>query len=232
MPQTVNGIGTSVCPARGFTKPQGSNSANYDAVICVVVFYMPIIPLRAVHTHSWRGTGYVECPIRWSPDLVFWAFARRYALLAAVVGIFMGFAAVTGTSGHGMQWGLIGGTAAVCTLGFGLIYAFGQADARHRAIRALIGTHRLGSSDPAHWTEDILKNVAVSMELFGTPTDTAAVPGLIEKKDFGMAMYAARLAVAREDRGAGEALTDKILHDPGARAVIDQAPKVSFWSSM
>lgn len=229
MPQTVNGVGTAVCCARGFTQQPGHPSPDTDAMICVVFFYLPIIPLRAVHTHSWRGSSYIEVPIRWSMDLVFWAFLRRWAIGMVCIAIFLGFACgIQMTEKGGPPIGLILSTIVLGALGTGALWFAAQSDRRHREIRALIGGHRLGSSDPAHWTPEIVQNVSVSMELFGTPSDAAAVPVLIEKGDYAKAMFAARLTVAREDPAAGEALTDKILRDPGARAIIDAAPRVSF----
>src|SRR4051812_39513470 len=69
MPYTMNGVGTHVCGSRGNV---GFNS--YDAMEWVVVFFMPIIPIKAYHTFDWNGDQFRFIPIRWSFDLVFRTF--------------------------------------------------------------------------------------------------------------------------------------------------------------
>ena len=231
MPHTVNGVGTSICPARGFTRHDPDSPPNYDAVICFTFFFMPLIPLRAVHTYGWQGSRYLEVPIRWSPGLVLWAFARRWALALIFFGVCFGIGVASEKHPASAPIGLIGMSAVLLLGGLALLLGFPKVDARDRAIRSLIGPHRLGTSDPATWTEKVVKAYPLSMELFGTPTDSAAVPALLEKKQYAMAMFAARLTIAREDRAGGEALTEKVLHDPGAQAALKATNQPTGWST-
>jgi hypothetical protein len=231
--QTVNGCGTSICPARGLTRPPGVDTPNYDAVVCFVLFYLPLIPLRPIHAHSWQGSNYCELPIRWSSGLVFWAFARRWALALGIGGPVMLLFSWMDSSNHG------GPSATFITVAIGsvigtvaVLWGFARADRRHREIRSLIGSHGLGSSDPVDWAEEVLTATPPSMELFGTPSDAMAVPGLLEKGEYGRAMFAARMTAAREDWAGGVALTEKVLREPGAQAALQAIPKVSVWHTM
>src|SRR4051794_14096428 len=90
MPYTMNGVGTHVCGSRGNV---GYNS--YDAMEWVVVFFMPVIPLKAYHTFDWNGDQYRFIPIKWSFDLVFRTFFTgwNWGLLAlgCLMLVFVGF---------------------------------------------------------------------------------------------------------------------------------------------
>ena len=151
MPFTVNGVGTSVCGARGYVRwavrPQGfwkrlfepgANEA-FDAVECFTLFYLPLIPLKPVHTFHWDGNRYQQVPLRWSAGLVLRAFARRWAwvgwLLACVV-----------LSACGWLW-----PALVLTLLGPPALAWGlrRWDEPQRALRWALGPHVAGASDPA-----------------------------------------------------------------------------------
>ena len=72
------GIGTLVCRGRGFVKwhvrDQLENESDADAVEWFVLFCLPLIPLRCVHTFNWNGQAYQEIAIRWSWGLVATAF--------------------------------------------------------------------------------------------------------------------------------------------------------------
>jgi len=229
---TVNGCGTSICPARGFTRLNGATNSNHDSVVCFVMLYLPLIPLQAMHTHSWNGTQCMVVPIRWSADLVLRAFARRwlFALLAAAAMLAFAGVCTLGEVDKHAPVGMLVTSAILLAVALGLLRLLGNSDRRHRAIRSLIGPHKLGTSDPATWAPEVLKHLPPSMELFGTPTDSSAVPALLEKQQYANAMYAARLTAAREDAAGGEALTEKVLADPGARALLERLPAPGFWA--
>ena len=74
MPMTVNGFGTSVCGGRG-----NVGWGSFDAMEWLVAAYLPVIPVKAVHTFDWQGEQYRMIPIRWSFDLVLRTFFSRWA---------------------------------------------------------------------------------------------------------------------------------------------------------
>jgi hypothetical protein len=65
---TFNGIGTSYCGAEFFGSDGG------DAVLCFVIFFMPIFPLGAFHlfhrTSAFLGSKFQTVPLRMSGKLV------------------------------------------------------------------------------------------------------------------------------------------------------------------
>jgi hypothetical protein len=84
---------------------------------------------------------------------------------------------------------------------------------RHRRIRAILGPHGLGSSDPATWNNALRKQVADPRVAFQAASYADLAQGLIAQRRWSGAMWAARLCVLLEDRGKGERLTDLILSD-------------------
>src|SRR5262245_50976922 len=81
MPFTMNGIGTSVCCSRG-----DIGWGSSDAMEGLVVFFMPVVPYRAMHTFDWNGEQYRHIPIRWSPGLVLRTFAKPWSWGVIAIG--------------------------------------------------------------------------------------------------------------------------------------------------
>src|SRR3990172_1739499 len=93
MPQNINGCGTMYCghsAAVHWTKPVSlsTQQADHDAVVCVTLFMLPLIPLRPVHIYDHSGMTCRELRIRWSKDLVWRAFLRPWLfLIIAMSGV-------------------------------------------------------------------------------------------------------------------------------------------------
>lgn len=210
MPATVNGIGTSVCDARGHVSWGGI--ADSDAVECFVFLYLPLIPIKAVHTFQWNGINYRQHPIQWSFGLLLRAFARRWLIvpaIAAVFSVFIGFG-LNDPWVKAEMFLLATALVVIVVLGYWLLWV---TDQRNRNLRRVLGPHDLGSSDPAIWLQNLLDLMPPPRKLFNAETYGAAVPILLEDRRYGSAMMAARLTVAVEDAKFGEELTDMILND-------------------
>jgi hypothetical protein len=231
MPYTVNGIGTSICPGRGFAKWGGT--ADSDALECLTIFYVPILPFKAIHAFHWAGNIYSHVPIRWSVGLLVHAFGRRWlgvllvtAIVAAVVGAVEFFNPRSRNPSlaialFNLSWVL----AVASALGWGLLE---MLDRRTRSIRLLLGRHHYGSSDPATWTESLLATLAGPQSLFDAATYADAVLPLLDAGHFSQAMWAARLSAACENAATGEQLTNAILDYPGvadAVRAVHQSPE-------
>lgn len=99
--------------------------------------------------------------------------------------------------------------------GLGIWFTRWPADeARHRAIRLLLGFHEWGTSDPATWSEELVSEVVSPKEAFGVESFAALAENERGRQQWGEAMWAARLCAAREDEAKGQALTGAILRDP------------------
>jgi hypothetical protein len=217
MPGTVNGVGTSVCKAGADV---GWNS--YDAVECLVVGFMPILPYSAVHTFDWNGNQYRRIPIRWSAGLVARAYLRAWRwgfLVAALILGVVGFVDIHKTSG------------VVClAVGFLLacVFAFLTAlvilvEQRHNNVRRVLGPHVLGSCDPAALVGKTLEAFEGNPRMqYGADSYALAVPRLLEEGRYSQAMWAARLSAALEDRTEGESLTDEVLGHPEVIACLEK----------
>src|SRR5207249_1855524 len=87
MPYMVNGIGTTIIPARGYIT--WNKAYAVDAVQWFVVFLIPIIPYKCVHAFNWVGNQYLAVPIRWSLGMVFRSALRSWLEVFGLVAIMM-----------------------------------------------------------------------------------------------------------------------------------------------
>lgn len=93
MPANYHGCGTMYC---GYSAPIHwtdpglivTTSADHDAMVCVTLFMLPLIPLRACHVYDQAGGVCREAPLRWSGHLVLRAFLRPWLFAVIVLGIF------------------------------------------------------------------------------------------------------------------------------------------------
>ncbi len=229
MPYTVNGIGTHVVQGVGLVRWDGEEDG--DALECIVVFFMPVFPYKAIHTFGWSGDNYRAFPIRWSPALVVRAFARRWLwvpMVAAIVGVVMGpVLGYEAYQNHGMAHAevmngvkvLLGSLAGIATV-MGLWRFVDSFDARDADLRRVLGPHDRGSSDPATWKDDMRAGLRSAKDLYGTERFLDAAPALLASGKYSEAMWAARLGALTEDRGQAEAMTNRILRDPGVEAAL------------
>jgi hypothetical protein len=230
MPATVNGIGTSVCPARGITPWHKENSlvADCDAVECFVFFYLPLIPLKAVHIFNRSGNTYHQIPIKMSFGLVAQAFLRRFAIAILIAAFIPAIFLILSVTDPRQKMTLFDQIAlSVVTtsmIGGGILILVGlhYHDRAVTDIRYLLGRHNLGTSDPATWMRNIREAMPPPGVLFGTSRYADAVNPLLENGEFSRAMWAARLTLALEDSALGQELTERVLSYPGVREAIEE----------
>jgi hypothetical protein len=232
MPFTVNGIGTHLCGSRGYTRWGGQ--PDFDAVECLVFVYLPLIPLKAVHSFNWQGTQYQGLPIRWSWGLVLHAMLRRWIFVPALGGIVASAIGivdyVNGRLSPG-EYVMIGIGVTVFVLSVAGMWAIHTSDRRNRAIRCMLGRHQFGSSDPATWKDGLLNGVTKPNELHGTSTYADAASKCLSAGAYSDAMWSARLSTALENRTTGEMLTDTILNDPNVQEAVARVVKQpSAWA--
>jgi len=213
MPYSINGIGTQVIKGRGECK-----FGNFDAIECIVFLYMPIFPIRAVHTFCWLGPEYKSIPIKQSFDLISRVFLGRWlCALPFVIGGALSFVGIAQIfSRHEISSDIVNGllfliVGAICK------YWLFATDMRTKAIRDILGNHDFGSSDPATWTNEFLKLLRSSEEVCGEASDSAAAEHFLKEGQFREAMWHARVTVVFEDEKRGENLTDRVIG--GYRAI-------------
>lgn len=213
---TVNGFGTSLCPARGLV--YWGAQCDYDAVECFVFFFLPVFPFRALHTFDWHGNEFQYVVIRWSYSLLGLGLLRRW-LWAVVIGSLCGIAAIWLGPDRSETATIVCLAVAAC-LGAAGLCLMHHADKRHRNIRWILGRHEVGSSDPATWPKSMLQGVKSPEEMHGMKAYAHAVEPLLDEGKFSQAMWAARLSVRFEGRKYGECLTDMILGNPKVKEAI------------
>jgi hypothetical protein len=207
MPQTVNGIGTTV-----YTCANDCGDGNYDAVEWFVFLFMPILPLTCLHTFDWNGNEFRRVRLKWSWRLVFRSFLSGWRGWFLFVGIF--FLAI----GVWMYFGghrfdsleIILPVAGTILLILGILghLLLRYTGNRTRKIRTLLGRHTLGTADPAM----LRKGLDLSpQQMYGALTFAEAAEELLSQGRYPDAMWAARLCAAQEDRREGEQLTDRVL---------------------
>jgi hypothetical protein len=207
-----------------------------DALECLVFLYLPLIPYKTVHAFNWQGTQYRAIPIRWSWGLVARGMLRRWLWASCILGIICGAIAVTEGRGAAMP-GFSVGMLVLGVIGVGVSalgwWALAASDRRNREIRRLLGPHQFGSSDPATWTDDLLRAAHGPREAHGTATFADAVPRALAAGALSRAMWAARMSTALEDRAIGEMLTDTVRDDPKVQDALAQVRRdVHCWSQV
>lgn len=226
MPYSINGFGTALCGSKGhlsWAKKGWIEASDYDAVECVCMALLPVIPYRPVHVYQKNSQGaaysYQRIPIRWSFGLVFRAFLARWLWLPMIAGAIMLIVFIADHIEKGWQFQgndlmfLVG-----CVLAMSIpccvwtaLYFF---DRRNRNFRRVMGPSMLGTSDPVTWKEEMLFAALSPQELYQTSTFEQAVDQCLANGEYGKAMFAARMSAALESRSNGEAMTDQILNDP------------------
>jgi hypothetical protein len=202
------------------------------------VLELPIFPRRAFHTFNWSKESHIThfgpnigiatdssftvYPIRLSGILILKSFLRRWLYVFFVGGLFAAFVG-SRVDDHLRQVVLISAGGLLILVSVVFAAWLKLSESRTRRIRRLLGRHRHGSSDPATWTNAELACVSESQQLFGFPNYEAAVYSLLETELFSKAMWAARLAIAKENRWRGEFLTNEILWSNGARRCLLRA---------
>jgi hypothetical protein len=230
MPRMTNGIGTWFCKAR-FEAGWGWD----DAVECAMFLYFPLWAHRVVHMRDVPGGSFAQdqyqaFPLRYSEELVTHVFLRRWSAGFVGLGIFIAFmlglvTLMPPTGNAAREWAVtkpILTPIAPCLIVAGLaglLYVRPRI-ARERDIRRVLGLHVLGSSDPATWVEEDMARIPKADARFGTATYAEAVPKLLAAGSWTGAMWAARLAAAREGLDLGQTLTDEVLRHPGTREAL------------
>jgi WD domain, G-beta repeat len=236
MPYTFNGCGTTVYQGRGQV-----GWGSFDAVEWLVLFFLPIAPLRAVHTfgwkNSWGGQKFQCVPLRWSAVLVLRSFLRPWRLLliaSGLVALFFGtLLARTPPNqpggGYGEEWFFLF-VALLTILGLILYVLLAVTDRRTNDIRRVIGPYQLGSCDPALMKKPMNPD---PRETFGADAYADAVPALLDAQRYSRAMWAARLSTAWEDPAVGEELTDQVLRHPGVPEALEKVRrKPGCWAEV
>jgi hypothetical protein len=186
----------------------------------IVVCFLPVIPIKAVHTFDWNGSEYRALPITWSTELTVRTFLGRWlwglgvlgALLLTFVIIDM---VVTPAGQPSLGLGFLLAAVALLGLAIALLAVLRWTDARNKAIRRVLGANTIGHSDPAHLPTDVLEKMSRDWRVaHGTDTLAEAARAYFHRQSFARAMWAARVCVVLEDRSEGESLTDMILQDP------------------
>jgi hypothetical protein len=236
MGHRVNGIGTWPCKA-GYDVGWGAD----DAVQCFTLFFMPFIPLKAVHIwgeqDSWAMTRAAIIPIRWSGTLVAQVMIRSWSRVFLTLAILSGFvgAIKSGFPSPKDDPQFVQSIWFICVPSavFWLIGSFWSSSRADRPckIRILLGPHTFGASDPATWTDDTVAQAIPSLkEGLGAESFAQAAERFLNSQDFRSAMWAARVSTTCEDSRRGERLTDRILEHPRVSEALEKfRPTASFW---
>jgi hypothetical protein len=212
MPMTVNGFGTSVCGGRG-----NVGWGSFDAMEWLVAVYLPIIPVKAVHTFDWQGEQYRMIPIRWSFDLVLRTFFARWAWGLGIIAIILTIAGFAESSV--VLFGIAGALVALAAL-VGVMLRL--TDRRNKAIRYVLGAATIGNCDPANMQSGLLGEMKADTQVaYGTDSYLEASEKLFGRGSYARAMWCARMATALEDAREGDRMTDEILADPEVKHAIE-----------
>ncbi|MFO0929601.1 MAG: hypothetical protein U0736_21655 [Gemmataceae bacterium] len=193
MPMTVNGFGTSVCGGRGDV-----GWGAYDAMEWLTAVYMPLIPIKAVHTFDWNGNEYRMIPIRWSRELVVRTFLGRWLWGIGLLGVILGIVFFAELNHQAPNLILLGSAVGLVLVSVLIALVLHWTDDRNKRIRRVLGAITVGTCDPAHLTGKLLDEMAGDPRMsYSTETFAGAVEPLMEHRAYARAMWAARIAQHR-----------------------------------
>lgn len=227
MPATVNGIGSQWCgywaPIRWEKGGALSRSADHDCMVCFVIFFLPILPLQAVHTFGWEGDRCIQTPIRWSMTLILNALVRPY-LLAAAIGIpivlsLYAFASWEEIRRGRFEFASLGIPAGIAVGAAVLLVLLGRLDRKSRDIRLIIGPHEAGSSDPATWSPALAADTLEKIRIGGESVDEESVREMMRQGRPARAMWLARIAAGNGEPW-GKNMTEEFLQDSTIAAIL------------
>jgi hypothetical protein len=239
---TINGFGAQIFSARGHVKWSNhwNCPADFDGLECFCLFYLPILPYRALHAYDWYKDAGEYNPnwggrtithgcrsmcIRWTFGLVVRTYLRAWLVVPALIGFMFLVGAVFGDrleTAKGWSFFLAG--LLLTLIGVCGRFLLWLTDARNRDIRLILGPSEMFGADPATWTDDRLAKVRKPGKLFGADSYAEAVDLMLQEGEYARAMFAARLTVALGQRlgarSTGEALTHQVLTDPDVREAL------------
>jgi hypothetical protein len=206
-----------------FRRPSpGQSRWDFDGIDSFPPF-LPVFAIDPLHVWDWhmqstewswekRTSQYAfrSIPIRWTYELLLRTILRIWLWLPLLTGLM-----VSTSCAHGLLARMAG--FLLFTLSLAGLVVLWMLNARDRNIRLLLGWHRLGRSDPATWSEDLLAIIAPATVWFKMESFAAAAEALLREQRYSDAMWAARLTAALEDRQRGDELTNQILSDPAAQ---------------
>lgn len=185
--------------------------------------FLPMLVFEPLHVWDWRMEAtelslskresqyaFRAIPLRWSLPLLLRAYLRIWLFLPLITGFLFFMSCAHSLPARALGFGLM----SVCVAGLVGLWALNVRDCE---IRAALGRHRLGTSDPATWTDDLRGLIAPASTWFKTDSFAAAVESLLAQQRYCDAMWAARLCVALEDPERGEEATTRVLREMRTR---------------
>lgn len=218
MTSTVNGTGISICKAGNLLTWDGNKS--FDAVECVVVFFLPIIPLKFIHTFDWNERQFRMAPLRWSANLVALAFLRRWLCGVMILGTIFGLLGLKQVGSS--PWLTILGLSVAGAAGIVLLALSGGDSGRDQKIRRVLGPHGWGTSDPATWTAETLATIYHPADFFHRERFRQDFQAMLDEGRYSEAMWTARYCKVLGDDAEGERLTDVVLNHPEVQTGLAQ----------
>lgn len=220
MPHSVNGIGTGLVKASRERKIDGY--VQFDAIEALILFYIPIIPYKAIHVLSiWQdehnGEKYESIQLRPSRRLIakamFNGWGNVLLVFAGITLLIAGWAFVSMSRPMNIKdWMCLGGLTAAFIGGFlckSIWYLMNETDER---IKDIIGLHDLGTSDPIDWPDEIARSVIKNLmtEANGLPLTSIAQQAITERK-MSKAMLCVRLAMRGGQNLVAQKLFDQLM---------------------
>ena len=215
MPFTVNGIGTGLVAASKRKKVDGQT--QFDAIEALTVFYLPVIPYKAVHVVSEQGDRYQSLPLRMSGRITTKAFLNRWGTILAFFGgfLFVTMLVVVAIMERPFKMEdafFLVASLAMLLVGVTCKLLWLKMDGVGLRIKDMIGPHQFGTSDPLHWPDELAAPVAQRL------LQTESAPGLtivarraLANGEHAKAMICARLAMRDPRDFEARDLCDRLL---------------------
>lgn len=220
MPHSVNGVGTGLIKASKERNIDGC--IQYDAIEALMLFYIPIIPYKAIHVLAIWQAGYEQekyqaVKLKPSSRLIAKGMLNGWGnvLLIFGGGAFLLFSFVTLTMSRPSNikdYMFLSGMMGLFLIGVFCKAAWYFMNNTDERIKDIIGPHDLGTSDPIDWPDEIariaIKNLMT--EAHGLPLTSIAQQAITERK-MSKAMLCVRLAMRGGQNPVAQKLFDQLM---------------------
>jgi hypothetical protein len=207
------GIGTLVASR----KRKNNGRRQFDAVEAITIFYLPIVPHRALHILDAEGIEYPCVTLRMSWRLIVRAFLNRWgSMLMIVGGLFLGGVNVAmALEGHRFtdeDYFYFTVLGMLFLLGAAFKIAWWFLTRRDERIKDLVGPHSLGTSDPRDWESeqaDVVAKAILQQESSVSLVDVARKA--VQAGNRSQAAFCLRLALRDPNDIEAQDLMDRLL---------------------
>ncbi|MBI4751902.1 MAG: hypothetical protein HY774_25740 [Acidobacteria bacterium] len=220
MPYSVNGVGTGLIKASKERNIDGC--IQYDAIEAFMLFYIPIIPYKAIHVLAIWQAGYEQekyqsIKLKSSSRLVAKGMLNGWGNVLLIFGggafLFFSFVTLTMSRPSNIKdYMFLSGMMGLFLIGVFCKAAWYLLNDTDERIKNIIGPHDLGTSDPFDWPDEIAQSVIKHLVAGANGQTLVEIANqALAEQNRAKAMFCVRLAMRGGQNPAAQKLFDQMM---------------------